>query len=52
MSPFLAGQVLKRLAGAKAELDARDEAGLFDHVVVNDDLDAAFQGAARAVGYS
>jgi guanylate kinase len=34
--------VLKRLANAKGEIDAKDEPGLFDFVIVNDDLDKAY----------
>jgi len=36
-------KVLKRLANAKGEIEARDEAGLFDHKVVNDDLEKTYQ---------
>uniref|UniRef100_A0A7S4N112 UMP-CMP kinase n=1 Tax=Guillardia theta TaxID=55529 RepID=A0A7S4N112_GUITH len=36
-------KILKRLEGAKAEMEAKDEPGLFDHQVVNDNLDNAYQ---------
>jgi guanylate kinase len=39
-------QIEKRLAVAREELAAREE---FDHVVVNDDLEAAVQGLERLV---
>eukprot|EP00960_Hanusia_phi_P043161 755889-Hanusia_phi.AAC.12 len=35
-------KILKRLAGAKAEMEAKDEPGLFDHLLVNDNLDDAY----------
>lgn len=34
--------VQKRLDGARAEMQARDEPGLFDRVIVNDNLDKAY----------
>lgn len=34
--------VVGRLAAAKGEMDAREEDGLFDRVIVNNDLDAAY----------
>jgi guanylate kinase len=34
--------IVKRLANAKGELDAKDEPGLFDCVIVNDDLDSSY----------
>lgn len=34
--------VKKRLEGARAEMEARDEPGLFDRVIVNADLDKAY----------
>src|SRR3954464_13597314 len=40
------GQIERRLAVAREELAARDE---FDHVVVNDDLDAAVEDLSRLV---
>jgi guanylate kinase len=34
--------ILKRLANAKGEIEAKDEPGLFDVIIVNDNLDKAF----------
>eukprot|EP00961_Rhodomonas_salina_P029161 393340-Rhodomonas_salina.1 len=35
-------KITKRLAGAQKEMDAKEEAGLFDHVLVNEDLEGAY----------
>ncbi|EKX52972.1 hypothetical protein GUITHDRAFT_92151 [Guillardia theta CCMP2712] len=35
-------KILKRLANAKSELEAKDEPGLFDHQIVNDDIEKAY----------
>jgi guanylate kinase len=35
--------VVKRMTTAKVELEAMDEAGLFDKIIVNDNLDAAYR---------
>lgn len=36
-------QILKRLRNAKAELERGKSPGLFDHILVNDDLEACYQ---------
>lgn len=35
--------IVKRLGNAKAEIDAKDEPGLFDCIIVNDGLDKAYE---------
>jgi len=40
--------IQRRLANSKSEMDARSEPGLFDHEIVNDNLDTAF-GELRAL---
>lgn len=37
------GAILKRLGGAKIEIEAKDEEGLFNAVIVNDDLSKAYE---------
>lgn len=36
-------QIQKRLRNAKAEMEQGKESGLFDHILVNDDLEACYE---------
>ena len=36
-------QIQKRLRNARAELDQSNESGLFDHLLVNDDLETCYE---------
>lgn len=36
-------QIQKRLRNAKAEMEQGKEPGLFDHILVNDDLEACYE---------
>ena len=42
-------KILKRLAGAQAEMDARNESGLFDHQLVNLVVENTFTGDSASI---
>lgn len=42
-------KILKRLAGARNEMLKKDEPGFFDVVIVNDDLNTAYQNLREAI---
>lgn len=43
-------QVQKRLRNAKAELEQGTSSGLFDHILVNDDLEACYERLKKILG--
>ncbi|MQM14592.1 hypothetical protein Taro_047526, partial [Colocasia esculenta] len=43
-------QVQKRLRNAKAELEEGKSSGLFDHILVNDDLEACYMNLKKILG--
>ncbi|KAL0453088.1 UNVERIFIED_CONTAM: Guanylate kinase [Sesamum latifolium] len=43
-------QIQKRLRNAKAELEQRNSPGLFDHILVNDDLDTCYEKLKKLLG--
>ncbi|KAM7500193.1 hypothetical protein LguiA_024607 [Lonicera macranthoides] len=43
-------QIQKRLRNAKAELEQRNSPGLFDHFLVNDDLETCYQSLKKLLG--
>nr|KAJ0187093.1 hypothetical protein LSAT_V11C900466420 [Lactuca sativa] len=43
-------QIQKRLRNAKAELEQGKSSGLFDHVLVNDDLEACYERLKKILG--
>lgn len=43
-------QIQKRIRNAKAELAAGQELGLFDHILVNDDLDTCYENLKTLLG--
>jgi guanylate kinase len=40
-------QIQKRLRNARAELDQSNSPGLFDHLLVNDDLEACYENLKK-----
>nr|XP_043620409.1 guanylate kinase 2-like isoform X2 [Erigeron canadensis] len=45
-------QIQKRLRNAKAELEQGNTSGLFDHILVNDDLEACYERLKNVLGLS
>lgn len=45
-------QIQKRLRNAKAELEQGKQPGLFDHLLVNDDLDTCYESLKVIDSYS
>ncbi|GKC43973.1 guanylate kinase 2-like protein [Tanacetum coccineum] len=45
-------QIQKRLRNAKAELEQGQTSGLFDHILVNDDLEACYERLKNILGIS
>ncbi|KAI3772584.1 hypothetical protein L6452_03774 [Arctium lappa] len=45
-------QIQKRLRNAKAELEQGNSPGLFDHILVNDDLEACYERLKNILGIS
>ncbi|KAD3068325.1 hypothetical protein R6Q59_017706 [Mikania micrantha] len=45
-------QIQKRLRNAKAELEQGKSSGLFDHILVNDDIDACYKQLKNILGVS
>ncbi|KAK2975699.1 hypothetical protein RJ640_010758, partial [Escallonia rubra] len=43
-------QIQKRLRNARAELEQRNSPGLFDHILVNDNLDTCYQSLKKLLG--
>ncbi|KAK4412972.1 Guanylate kinase [Sesamum alatum] len=43
-------QIQKRLRNAMAELEQRNSPGLFDHILINDDLDACYEKLKKLLG--
>ncbi|KAL0404924.1 UNVERIFIED_CONTAM: Guanylate kinase [Sesamum radiatum] len=43
-------QIQKRLRNAKAELEQRNSPGLFDHILVNDNLDTCYEKLKKLLG--
>ncbi|KAI3801354.1 hypothetical protein L1987_29458 [Smallanthus sonchifolius] len=46
------GQIQKRLRNAKAELEEGNSPGLFDHILVNDDIEACYERLKNILGIS
>lgn len=43
-------QIQKRLCNAKAEIEQRNSPGLFDHILVNDDLETCYETLKKLLG--